>query len=89
MLDEVCEGVRAYLHSRTDTIRCIVESITDDFDLQLTTEVTEGRGGGGGGKRKRMFCMHLNGLIKASHSNNIQPPFYSILIITSVLKERS
>ncbi len=39
MLDTVCLGVRQYLQSRADTIRCIVESITDDSNAELREEV--------------------------------------------------
>ena len=45
MLDAVCAGaggrggIRAYLQSRSDTIRCIVENITDSTNTDLMEEV--------------------------------------------------
>ena len=35
VLEQVCEGVRAYLTSREDTVRCIVASLTDDSSNEL------------------------------------------------------
>ena len=35
VLERVCGPVREYLHSRDDTVRCIVASLTSDSDSEL------------------------------------------------------
>eukprot|EP00048_Salpingoeca_helianthica_P010188 m.145789 g.145789 ORF g.145789 m.145789 type:complete len:713 (-) comp15031_c0_seq2:533-2671(-) len=47
LLDTVCRDVRAYLQSRSDTIRCLIESITDTHS-DLMDELREGEGSGDG-----------------------------------------
>merc|ERR1719481_1597893 len=43
VLELVCTGVRRYLKTREDTVRCIVQSLIDEA-TELTEELTRGQG---------------------------------------------
>jgi anaphase-promoting complex subunit 2 len=43
MLDLVCAPVRAYLQGRDDTVRCIITSLIDDANSELSEELADGR----------------------------------------------
>lgn len=56
MLALIVDPLQAFLRSRSDTIRCIVSSLTEDTGSELYKELEAGRGGGeggsGGGRRR-------------------------------------
>lgn len=43
LLDRVCEPVKKYLRSREDTVRCIVISLTEEGNNDLSEELTKGQ----------------------------------------------
>ena len=43
MLDLVCAPVRAYLQLRDDTVRCIITSLIDDANSELSEELADGK----------------------------------------------
>ncbi len=44
VLELVCEPVRAYLRTRDDTVRCIVQSLIDDSNSELADELKQNEG---------------------------------------------
>ena len=44
LLELVCEPVRRYLRTRDDTVRCIVQSLIDDSNMELADELTKNEG---------------------------------------------
>ena len=44
LLEQVCEPVRRYLRTRDDTVRCIVQSLTDESNTELAEELTKSEG---------------------------------------------
>ncbi len=44
VLELVCEPVRKYLRTRDDTVRCIVQSLIDDSNSELSDELKQNEG---------------------------------------------